>query len=93
MCLLLIQVFDHNGTFLRLLGNSSASGGSFSRASAGNFAKPAAVAIASMRSDGSVVQLHEQLDDTIDGKESSNTITNTLVLVSDAASHRIQIFK
>jgi hypothetical protein len=100
-----IQVFSPEGTFLRLLGGSG-SGGPSKGADKNQFTKPAALAIVSLRADGSVVQLHEAAEEASgttepkDGPASTaaatshkSTITNTLVFVSDAANHRLQVFK
>lgn len=89
-----MQVFTADGTFLRLVGQTDAAAGagaSSSKADKSQFTKPAAIAIVTTRADGSVLQLHDA--DAADSSSSEAAAnTHTLVFVSDAAHHRLQVF-
>ena len=71
--------------------------GSNGRTDRAGFLKPAAVAVVAINAEGTVVHSHEQ--NSADGSSGSSSnpkdkrVASSLVFVSDAAAHKIQVFK
>jgi hypothetical protein len=91
-----VQAFSASGSFLRLVG-SQAGGRTAER---GQLVKPAGLALAAVRkSDGAFVPMMEALlagvtaDSTADAKATAAAVPQTVLFVSDTASHRVQVFK
>jgi hypothetical protein len=87
-----VQSFSASGSFLRLVG-SQAGGRTAER---GQLVKPAGLALAAVRkSDGVFVPMTEalMLADTAAATDAKTTVPQTVLFVSDTASHRVQVFK
>lgn len=87
-----VQCFSLSGSFVRILGSNG-------RTDRSGFLKPAAVAVVALKADGTVLHMHEGASgeqNSADGSSSSGSdkrVASSLVFVSDAAAHKLQVFK